>query len=288
MLLPTTLRDDWVSTDKNIMKNNFLNDILKIQNETDSKKGSNKITNRAKFIVSSLKSNGIKVVVDNFEDQTTRRLLRTFGFGIQGMIKRSLFRNGKYYYNIEVLFKSSVKTKDTIVFTAHHDVVNIKSKNCQDNTASVVNLMNLCLYLKDFKKLTKNILVVFTDCEEFGMSGAKRLSQKINNDFFGNVNVVINSELTGNGDLIWCESQNGGEWLEGLIKEVPRRNCPPNDSYAFRNNDIISVCFGLLPKKEFDTSVPQTWKICHLIGDDESIINQYDMDVYVEFLKKLL
>lgn len=272
--------------------NKFLQDLaLNIRNERDSIEGSRKPTNRAKYIIDSLKNSGIKSLrVDKFYDEQTKSKIKALGFGFTSILKRLSFKDKNYYYNIEVSFKSKIKTKRTIIFTAHHDVVNVKSQNCQDNTTSVVNLMNFCLFLKECKDLKTNVVVVFTDCEEKGMFGANRLSDRILKGMFGDVFFVANSELTGVGDTIWCEALQdfGSEQITTQTNLISQRSCPPSDSFAFRRNGIKSACFGLLPREEYESVFPKTWGLCHSMSDTIDKINEQDMERYVEFLKKLI
>jgi len=271
------------------MIESFLNDICKIRNDYNSAVGSKKITNRAGYINQKLNDLGIETHVDKFYDENTRKKIESFGTGFISFFKRLFLLNKKYYHNIEVFFSSDdLYNDETIVFTAHHDVLNVDSQNCQDNTASVVNLMEFCRYLLDKKKLKQNVLIVFTDCEECGMFGAKRLSERILNHEFGIVQYVINSELTGKGHTIWCEDIDGGDDLENKIINLPRRSCPPNDSVVFRKFGIKSLCFGLLPSLEFNSNTPKTWMICHSRNDVIEKVSTHDMKNYVEYLKKFV
>jgi acetylornithine deacetylase/succinyl-diaminopimelate desuccinylase-like protein len=130
------------------------------KNESNSIVGTKEPTVRVNKICDVLDKEGIEYDVDKFED--TR------------------YNNGSFYHNIEVRFKAKEETDETIVFTAHHDVVVPSGENCQDNTSSVVNLIELCFRIS-LKDLERNVYIVFTDCEEFGGLGAKRLSDRINN-----------------------------------------------------------------------------------------------------------
>ena len=246
-----------------------------VRNEKSSYLGSENISNRAKTICQFLGEINVSYNVDRF-------IFYDFGF----------------FYNIEVMFKAKKETDDTLVFIAHHDVANVTSENCQDNTASVVNLINLCNRIKD-KELDKNILVVFTDSEEFGGKGAAQLSKKIRNNCFGNVLTVVNSELTGLGNSIWVERKGYlGEYLTNKLESnykvginevnIKEKRTPFNDSYVLRDNGINSICFGILPEEEVMSNFPETWRLCHSVKDLFINSNKEDMERYVDFLESLI
>lgn len=243
------------------------------RNEHSSAYGSKELTNRAKTICEILKLHDIPFEVDQFE-------------------ARSKDDEPAYYFNIEVFFKASANSNETIMYTAHHDIANPRSENCQDNTASVVNLIDLCDRIKD-KKLSKNVAVVFTDCEECGGLGAQRLSDRILDSQFGLVTDVVNSELTALGGAIWMEKAGVvSSTLAGKLSghEFTVKGCPFNDSIVLRRNGINSVCFGILPEDEVNNQmygVP-TWALCHSENDVYDNSDQEDMSKYVDFLVSLI
>lgn len=253
---------------------------LEHRNTYNSFRGSKQLTNRALFICKVLDELGVNYSIDKFIRETE--------------CDRVPERQELFYYNIEICFKSNDDNvvNDSLIFISHHDVANVNSENCQDNTASIFNLIELCNRLKN-KKIDKNVFVVFTDCEEFGGMGAKRLSDKINNGDFGNVLAVVNSELTGLGNCLWVESKSWlGAYLLNKIKEcqidLVEKRTPFNDSFILRLNNITSVCFGILPSLEIRSDYPKTWMLCHKSYDFFKDSNEQDMLHYVEFLEKLI
>src|SRR3990172_12415244 len=109
----------------------------------------------------------------------------SFEFGTQKLV------------NIQVFFpaKGKNKTNETLIFTAHHDIANPDSENCQDNTASVCNLLDLCKKVSEMEIRQKNVYIVFTDCEEIGGKGMNRLLYDIEQRNL-NVDIMLCLELT--------------------------------------------------------------------------------------------
>lgn len=205
--------------------------------------------------------------------------------------------------NIYVKFDAIVENQDqeSVVFLAHHDVANTDSENCQDNTASVCNLLHLCNKLRQDNNLQKDVYIVFTDCEEIGGRGAERLGRQIVAGDFGKVNYCVNLELTACGDQIWAESIGGGFFnrtitesnLKNIIKEnfndrVIFKGCPYNDSIELRRFNIDSICFGILPSEELRFGYPKTWALCHRVEDTfELSAHKEDMNNFVDFLNEI-
>ena len=133
---------------------NIVNEMCKVKSSAsnDSKTFPNGLTPRVSFIIDVLRSNGIDHEV-------------------------SIFENRKKLVNIHVNFKGV--TNKNIMFVAHHDIVNPKSENVNDNTASVSNLLALAIMLKG-KILHNGVSIVFTDGEEIKGLGAMQLANDIN------------------------------------------------------------------------------------------------------------
>ena len=174
----------------------ILEDFCKIRNEKNSFYPSNEvenpITNRVTFIYNYLLDNKIKFNLDTFNDESQRPIY----VGKDKVTQKPLFNwidvKGRYV-NVEIEIKAKEETHESIMFIAHHDINNVKSQNCNDNTASVSILLQ---FANDLQKLelNKNIHIVFTDCEEFGGRGSSHLANKINGGAFGNILYVVNLE----------------------------------------------------------------------------------------------
>jgi len=217
-------------------------------------------------------------------------------FSIQDLYENGIIKDlVPTYHNIVVKFEASEPTEDAIIFTAHHDIVNPASDNCQDNTASVVNLLDLARRLKEESpKLSKNVYIIFLDCEETGGRGAVYNGDMIQDGHYGNVKFIANSELTAWGDTIWMEAVTNPsveEYVQKVKELVPNvviKGCPPNDAGYYRMSGTSqAVCFGILPSEEVREPYPPTWRVCHSVADEFRATPE-DMANYVDFLFKLI
>ncbi len=255
----------------------YLQEFSQIRSRSSFQRESNPKTPRVEYIIEQLKNLEVEFQEDEF------------------LINQN---SDSKYINIYVKFQSTnPENKETILFVAHHDIANPNSQNCQDNSASVCNLLELCSILKE-KELSKNIVICFTDGEEPASfnSGAGKIGRMHQNKEypFENVLYAINLELTGAGKRIWADfytaaNQFRDSKLIGVvankIENVFQVNTPFSDSYTFRHYGIDSVCIGLF--NEFDVEsysnrkYPPTWALCHKTDDTIDKISEEDMNYFV-------
>lgn len=187
-----------------------------------------------------------------------------------------------YYYNI------IIKGSSNKMIVAHHDVNNHTIDNANDNSCSVINAIAT-------KKLKPEINVVLLDGEEFGGKGSERLSKQINEGKFGNIEWVLNFELTGKGGKYFFIGSYPGK-LSDRIKEI--FNCPVvftpfNDSIILRRNGIDSTVINPVPPmpngKKSDVVAPDGTYLdtsilhhCHSPKDTVANISPVDMKEFVE------
>lgn len=185
---------------------------------------------------------------------------------------------------------------------AHHDIANEESENCQDNSASVCNLLHLCEILKD-SELQENVTVVFTDAEEivdFNGSGSAILSYRIKNGHpdFVNFQYAINLELTGKGNIIWADLLNVfsrnkmqpnsklGSYITEVFPSFKPVSTPFSDSAVLRHHGLDSVCIGLITENDSIQLEHQryceTWALCHQSIDTFEKISKEDMGYFVK------
>jgi hypothetical protein len=233
------------------------------------------ISNRARLIMDILTENKIEFDVDVFYDYS----------------KKAVFSNIYVNFNF-------AENSERIVYTAHHDVNNIKSMNVLDNTASVANLLSLTIQIKNNKKLPKyQVTIAFTDNEEFGGSGASRLCNKIRMNEFGNVIGNINLELTGKGkiwvDRVYFKENYITQKLLEIAPNLPIHDVPFNDSVIFRQFGLYSICLGTMPDEDMaelqdNGETCKYWQFCHKNSDDMSNANEGEMETFVEQLKQFV
>jgi hypothetical protein len=179
----------------------------------------------------------------------------------------------KTYFNIYI------KGSSDKMIMAHHDVMNVKSDNCNDNSASVINAI-AC------KTLMPEINVAITDGEETGGIGAQRASEKINEGFFGNIEFVLNFELTALGGTdFFIENYPRSplfQRIENIFPNVETFNVPFHDGIILRHNGIDSVVINPLPRKENGQLDYSLLRLCHSTKDDVSVVDTNDMKDFCE------
>lgn len=241
----------------------------------------NAVTERVSFLMSELHKSKIRFTTDFFGGS----------------------HDSAGFVNIEVPFIIDRHDAETVILIAHHDINNTSSQNCNDNSASVSILLAFCNHLKQLylsERLNNNVVVVWTDCEEFGGRGSNRLGKKIVNSEFGNVKYVVNLELTAIGDKFWMSPYlDNSELVDRFLDVFSKRKdklsitrVPFNDSVILAKFGIDTVCFGILPSAEMDmvnngTYCP-TWALCHREDDTIEKSNADDMDSVVKLLEELI
>ena len=265
-----------------------LRTMCNIKNPFNSLLGSEEISPRANYIIQELDKMGVEYEVETFPIGQERILKAKELFGLE--IQKNI------YYNIIAKFTTPNPTQDALFFVAHHDVNNVHSENCNDNTASVCNLLDLAYQLSNqTHSKQRNVFIAFTDCEEFGGFGAMRLSQRILAGDYGIVSHLINLELTAYGDTIWVENaihdlgKKTLKNIEGILENNYFKELVPfNDSVIFRMFGLDSLCIGTLYKKQNGKLNKDGWFLCHSMEDDFSQAQSKDMSVFVNFLKSLI
>jgi hypothetical protein len=170
---------------------------------------------------------------------------------------------------------------------AHHDVSNPNIDNANDNSASVINAMMI-------KKLLPTMNVILLDGEEVGGIGSNRVSEQINEGKFGDIEWVLNLELSGKGGKHFFIGDYPGP-LTNHIKtlfDCPIVRTPFNDSVTFRRNGIDSVVINPLPpvlegktnvKWDDETYLDYSMLFhCHSTKDTVATIDTKDMKEFVE------
>ena len=236
---------------------NKIYDYCKVRNEGNIFQNSNIPTPRAQFLIDLIQSEGIDFELDKFS------------------------ASGTFGYNI--IMKGS---SDRMV-VAHHDIVNPLIDNANDNSASCINAIMI-------KKLMPHINIVLLDGEECGGIGSQRLSNQILDGHFGDIDWVLNLELTGRGGKYFFIGEYPGK-LHDHIKSIfscPVVKTPYNDSVTLRRNGIDSCVINPLPPLKEGTSnvkwdddtyldFSMLWN-CHSKRDTIDTISPIDMKEFVE------
>jgi hypothetical protein len=215
-------------------------------------------TPRVKFLMNLLESEGMVYELDRY---TTK--------------------SGTPIYNL-ILKGTSSK-----MVVAHHDVCNPRIDNANDNSASVINAIMI-------KKLVPSVNVVLLDGEETGGLGSQRISDLIKEGKFGNIEWVLNLELTGKGGKYFFVGNYPGKLQDHIrsLFDCPIVDTPYNDSVTFRRNGIDSCVINPIPPlPEGETSIVKygdkylDFKMlfhCHNAKDNIKSIDPKDMQEFVE------
>lgn len=265
----------------------YLYDMCKnVRNESHSGSGYiNPITPRLQYIMNTLASQGIP-----------------YEFVPLDSSNGDCEPDGTKLANVIVKFESMREFPlGTIIFSAHHDIANPNSENCQDNTASVCNLIHLCTLLNKIpgEELNQDVVIAFTDCEEIGGRGMNKLIQEIKNDKYGIVNSMYALELTACGDEFWITGTDDESLMYTTLRdnigdktlEIVRT--PYNESVNAKSKGLPACCIGTLPLSEMEEvksrNYCSTWALCHSLTDTfERSANKEDMNNFVNTLLNLI
>lgn len=285
--MESTEEKDVLTIDDYTGYNHLYNICKNIRNERASSRGYlSPITDRLNYIIQSLSTHGINFRAVSFDHYN----------------KELVTGNDLKLANVMVDFKVN-ESDETIIFTAHHDIANPNSENCQDNTASVCNLIDLCVQLKkafENGELTKNVTVGFTDCEEVGGRGMNQLIKEIDNGLYGErESVTIYAlELTACGNNFWVSGITKDSEFYNEIKELTKKeevfvvNTPYNESVNARRYGIKACCIGILDDDNIEQVLGrgycESWGLCHSLEDTfEKSADENSMNNFVQDLLKL-
>lgn len=162
---------------------------------------------------------------------------------------------------------------------AHHDVANHTVDNCNDNSASVINAIAA-------KILNPELNVAITDGEEFGGVGSQRVSDKIKGGYFGEIEYVVNLELTAVGGLnFFTEPYPDSNLYKKIMSVFPNTyttRVPFHDGVILRKNGIDSLVINPLPLDEKGKLNFTLLYHCHTHRDSIDLANYDDMDIFVK------
>ena len=237
---------------------NKIYDFCKVRNLGGVYSNGDKPTPRVEFLMQLLESEGIDYELDTYQSR------------------------GNTCFNL------ILKGDSDRMVVAHHDIVNPNIDNANDNSASVINAIMI-------KKLMPHINVVLLDGEECGGLGSQRTSEQINDGYFGQIDWVLNLELTGKGGKYFFIGNYPGELSDHIksIFDCPITNTPYNDSVTFRRNGIDSVVINPIPPLNEGKTSSVKWNDdtyldfsmlynCHSYKDTIDTIDINDMKEFVE------
>jgi hypothetical protein len=191
----------------------------------------------------------------------------------------------KFQVNDVNLYNVILRGKSKRMVIAHHDIVNPESENANDNSASVIN----AIYLKS---ILPGINVVLTDAEEVGFKGADHLAKQILAGDFGDIEWVLNLELSGAGGKHFMIGSHKGKLSDRIVKmfNAPIVQTPPSDCYALERHGIdTNVINPLSLLNEGESSIlseygyldNSSWWLCHSMEDKVDKLSTRDMYDFV-------
>lgn len=232
-----------------------LQDFCKVRNLGDAFSNTDKPTPRAQFIIDLCAELDIPCEVDHFqvENEHCHNLI------LRGTSKRMVI--------------------------AHHDIVNPHSDNANDNSASVINAILL-------KKLVPETHVVITDGEEVGFWGSYRLAKSIENGEFGEIEWVLNMELSGKGGKNFMIGAYEGPLTDRIkaLFDPPVKITPSSDCLPLYRKGISTNVINPLPlllegesdmRNENGYLDNSSWFLCHTDMDTFDKVCIHDMEVFV-------
>jgi hypothetical protein len=190
-----------------------------------------------------------------------------------------------FLFNDINLYNVILRGTSKRMVVAHHDIVNPDSENANDNSASVLN----AIYLKS---ILPEINVVLTDAEEVGLRGASHLAEQILAGEFGEIEWVLNLELSGAGGKNFMIGSHKGKLTDRIVEmfNAPVVQTPPSDSYAFERYGIdTNVINPLSLLNDGESSIlsesgyldNSSWWLCHTMEDTADKLSTKDMYDFV-------
>jgi hypothetical protein len=205
------------------------------------------------------------------ESQSKIRMLKTLISIKKNKQKKSA--SALHYFNLYL------KGTSNKMLMAHHDVVNVRVDNANDNSASVINAI-AC------KTMMPELNVAITDGEEIGGIGAERAAKKIKNGHFGDIEFVLNFELTAvGGKNFFIEDFRGSKLFKRISRLFPgveTYNTPFHDGIVLRRFGIDSIVINPVPRKPSGFLDYSILSYCHTAKDTIEIANFEDMKDFSE------
>ena len=207
------------------------------------------------------------------------------------------YTHNKLNENIVVYANGFDQSRPTRVLMAHYDV-NTESSlhdNANDNGASIVILLE---YLEEsIFPSDKNILVVFTDGEEFGGHGAKSFAKQVAQGLHGKVEWVLNLDVVGIGNMLVFEDIKGKlrtKIENTLTEDIGFIQMPINDAMFLRNGGVDAICMSVIPDEYWDSTKnklskhPKFWSFLHTQNDKWDTISTEAMSIAFDSVKKIM
>ena len=176
------------------------------------------------YLSTRLKALGMEVSVGEaqLEDRALRRLNKWSG---QTKTQQSIF-------NVIGVLPGEDTTKPALLLMAHHDTV-WDSPGASDDTVGVASIFEIVRAVKESGDIKRSLIVLFTDGEEVGLSGARHFFKE--NPLREKVGAVINFEARGGGGTanLFQTSKKNGDAVRIFAKSVKEPSASSLSTFVY-------------------------------------------------------
>ncbi len=214
--------------------------------------------------------------------------------------------------NIIIEFNEGFYKKKPLVLMAHYDILNIESHSANDNSSSVIVLLELARSLNN-NKCKNNIVILLNDNEEkIGIFYNKDINIDIKNRFVNEIGSLffINKykslydefiilELCGRGDSLYISDKSGqfesDKDLLNLLNNIAKTNNFPFINITVGISDLFSVAsfnkkgcvIGTVNGDYKAAENPLIWNNIHTAEDSIDKIEENSLKLVYNFLLKI-
>lgn len=259
-----------------------INEFCSVRNAGNCFRNGTEPTPRVKFLMDLLDSEGIEYELDTFSDEKKQA---------DPFYQWRMDKKGEKSEPKNNFFNIILRGNSNRMVVAHHDIQNPSIDNANDNSASVINAIAL-------KKMRPDLHIVLLDGEEMGGIGSKQVSGQINNGDFGQIEWVLNLELTGKGGTYFFIGEYPGKLYDRIksLFNCPSVRTPFNDSVTIRSFGIDSCVINPLPPlPEGETSMVQApdgkyldYKMLYHCHNEKDTLSSISVDDMREFVEQVL
>ena len=135
-------------------------------------------------------------------------------------------------FNVIGTLPGKDRTKPAILLMAHHDTV-WDSPGAADDTVGIASILEIARALKETGSLERDLIMLFTDGEEIGLSGARNFFA--NNPRRDTIGAVINFEARGGGGAVYMfqTSRGNGQLMRLYTKAVKQPGASSLSAYVY-------------------------------------------------------
>ena len=135
-------------------------------------------------------------------------------------------------FNVIGTLPGKDRNKPAVLLMAHHDTV-WESPGAADDTVGIASILEIARALKETDSLERDLIMLFTDGEEVGLSGARYFFS--NNPSRDKIGAVINFEARGGGGTanMFQTSRGNGPLMRLYAKAVKEPSASSLSAYVY-------------------------------------------------------